>query len=82
MRKLQVMLRVVVVLLLLGWAGSFLPRSMAQTNSNQPIAVQASPSTLSTITSAVSSLWQKMVSWLINDARTDQATTHVVQTSG
>ena len=80
MRKLRFMLRVMVVLLLLGWSGSFLPRSTAQTNSNsQPIAAQASPSTLSTITSAVSSLWQKIVTWLVDDGRTDQATTHVIQ---
>lgn len=83
MRKLQIMLRVVVVLLLLGWSGSLLPRSMAQTNSNsQPISAQASPSTLSTVTSAVSSLWQKIVTWLVADARTDQATTHVIQSCG
>ena len=80
MRKLQIMLRLVVMLLLLGWSGSFLPRSMAQTNSSsQPIAAQASPSALSTITNAVSALWQKVVSWLVADARTDQATTHVIQ---
>ena len=83
MRKLQIMVRVVVVLLLLGWSGSFLPRSAAQTNNNsQPIAAQTSLSTLSTITSAVSYLWQKIVTWLVDDARSDQPTTHVVQTNG
>jgi len=83
MRKFHFMLRVMVVLLLLGWSGLFLPRSMAQTNSNsQPISAQASPSTLSTVTSAVSSLWQRIVTWLVADARTDQATTHVIQSCG
>lgn len=83
MRKFHFMLRVVVILLLLGWSGSFLPRSLAQTNSNsQPVAAQASPSELSTLTSAVSALWQKIVSWLVADARTDQATTHVIQSGG
>lgn len=83
MRKVHFILRVAVVLLLLGWSGSLLPRSMAQTNSNsQPIAAQANPSTVSTITSAVSSLWQKIVTWLVDDARTDQATAHVIQTGG
>jgi protein-S-isoprenylcysteine O-methyltransferase Ste14 len=83
MRKLQVMLRVVVVLLLLGWSGSLLPRSMAQTNSNsQPVAAQVSASALSTITNAVSTWWQKVVTWLVADARSDQPNAHVVQTSG
>ena len=83
MRKFHIMLRVVVMLLLLGCSGSFLSRSMAQTNSNsQPIAAQASPSALSTITSAVSALWQKVVTWLVDDARSDQPNAHVVQTSG
>ncbi len=79
MRKLQIML---VVLLMLGWSGALLPRSMAQTNSNsQGIAAQANPSTLSTITSTVSSLWQKIVTWLVDDVRTDEAQTHIIQTA-
>jgi len=83
MKKFQIIMRVVFVLVLLASSGSLVPRGMAQTNSNsQPAAAQASPSEPSTITSEVSAVWQKIVSWLVDDARSDEANTHIVQTAG
>ena len=82
MRKFQILLRIVVMLLLLGCFGSLLPLSMAQSNNNSQPPAETSSSLLSTMTTAVGDLWQGIVSWLVDDARDDLPQTHVVQTSG
>ena len=80
MKKYQILLRVVVLLLVLGCSGSLLPLGMAQTNGSSATAPQTWSSESSTMGSAVTELWQKIVSWLVDDARSDEPSSHVLQT--
>ena len=80
MKKYQILLRVVVLLLVLGCSGSLLPLGMAQTNGSSSAASQICLGEPPTMRSAVTDMCYNIVSWLVDDARSDEPSSHVLQT--